>query len=166
MVAISTDAFHTERFRTLGLLLCILRVSEVTIANVEQPDKHSGKKSELEQVADDFCRQRVNTRLITRVSTEAKNPVEYKRERHPRYDEMPRPARFRLVKGEKHDRDGNVDDGNNIERTMENKRLCHPENDGHDRDDSNETKRISWRCGIGGRIIAIALSLPKLKTDS
>jgi hypothetical protein len=38
------------------------------IAEVEQPDKHSGKKNDLEQVADDFCRQRVNTRLITRVS--------------------------------------------------------------------------------------------------
>ena len=38
----------------LGLLLCILSVSEVMIANVEQPDKHSSKKCELEQIADEF----------------------------------------------------------------------------------------------------------------
>jgi hypothetical protein len=146
----------------LGLLLCILSVSEVTMANMEQPEKDSSKKSQLQQAADDFCRQGLSTRLITRVSTKPKNPVEYQREREPGYDEMPCPARLRLVKGEKQHCDENVDDGNDIERAMKDKGLRHANNDRYDCDDRNEAQRIS-RCGVGWRVIAIALALPKVK---
>ena len=88
---------------------------------MEQPDKDSGNESELQQVANDFCCQRVSTGLIVRVSTEAKNPVKQESERHPCCDEMPCPARLRLVQCEKNQCNENVDDSDNIEPTMENK---------------------------------------------
>jgi len=59
---------------------------------------------------------------------------------------MPRPARLRLVKDEKHHCDGNIDDGNEIESARKKKGLRDTQNDRHDCDERNEAQRI---CAVG-----------------
>src|SRR6202043_3145754 len=106
----------------------------------------------------------MNARLITRIPTDTQNPVENRSQWQPCDHKTPCPARLRHVKNEKQAGDGDVNDGDKIERTMKNKRLRHADNNRNDRHDSDQTKGILWRCGIGGQMITIALSLPKLES--